>query len=236
MLSWLRVEKLIRTLEILGKNVEVNAHLDLRVQGSEKLSDSEKSRILDLASKFTSNDVSFTEGNEGTARPRKEQLKKFLNDYKDVEYLMFADDDVEFTPEAIPAGVNYLMAHPFVGGVGIWHKENGFVEVKSDKIRINSIQLQNGANEVSVLGSGHSIFRREALSNIEIDEDYYIGAWDWDMTLQMSRQDWKLVILKSDRFRAYNHGGGTKEYNGARHNKEREKGTVKKFKTKFGIG
>jgi hypothetical protein len=88
-----------------------------------------------------------------------------------------------------------------------------------------------------VLGSGHSIFRREAFRNVEVDTDYFVGAWDWDLTFQMTVSgEWKLVILNLPGMRSVNRGGGSSEYRKVRSNKDNNKKVVNKFNEKFRLG
>jgi GT2 family glycosyltransferase len=165
-------------------------------------------------------------------------INDFLQNYPDIDYICLADDDVTFTDYSVEKAVSLLEKDKAIGGVGIPHKGWGFYLHETDTHRrLARAELKEGITYVDVLGSGHSIFRREAFRNVEVDTDYFVGAWDWDLTFQMTVSgEWKLVILNLPGMRSVNRGGGSSEYRKVRSNKDNNKKVVNKFNEKFRLG
>ncbi len=108
MLSWLRVDKLINTLESLIDVLMMPVAINLRVQGCERLSHLERGKIENLISKFSRSKLTFTEGNDGTAGPRKIQLEEANSLFGDLKYICFGDDDISFSRGSLELLVEYL--------------------------------------------------------------------------------------------------------------------------------
>lgn len=238
MLSWLRHDYLIKTLESLGRSLRLPVYFKLRVQGAEQLNEGLKKRINSLCSKFDNHQVIYTYSNDGTAGPRAEMIEDFTHNFPDIEYICLADDDVTFNDYSIEKAVGYLENNPEVGGVGIPHKAWGFyLEESNNHRRLARANLVNGVTYVDVLGSGHSIFRKGVFKDCQVDTDYFVGAWDWDLTFQISQSGkWKMVILNLPGMKSVNQGGGPAEYRKVRSNKENNKTVVNKFNQKFRLG
>jgi hypothetical protein len=155
-------------------------------------------------------------------------INDFLQNYPDIDYICLADDDVTFTDYSVEKAVSLLEKDKAIGGVGIPHKGWGFYLHETDTHRrLARAELKEGITYVDVLGSGHSIFRREAFRNVEVDTDYFV------MTVS---GEWKLVILNLPGMRSVNRGGGSSEYRKVRSNKDNNKKVVNKFNEKFRLG
>jgi hypothetical protein len=63
-----------------------------------------------------------------------------------------------------------------------------------------------------------------------------VGAWDWDLTFQMSQSGWQLAILNLPGMKSKNIGGGEAEYRKVRSDKENNKKAVDYFNRKFELG
>jgi GT2 family glycosyltransferase len=236
MLSWLRYGVLKKVLKGMAKSTRMPIEFYLRVQAGEKLTNGTRDMIKDLVSVFPFSRLEFTNSNQGTAGPRKRMVGDFI-ERSNCKYLCLADDDILFNDYSFEYAVAYMEENPDIGGVGIPHKPWGFYLNEGPGFRrLDRINLTQEVTYVDVLGSGHSIFRREALMDMEIDIEYFVGAWDWDMTMQISRAGWKLVILDLDNIGAQNLGGGDAEYRKVRSDKENKKRTVDHFKRKFNLG
>jgi hypothetical protein len=142
----------------------------------------------------------------------------YLDNYR-TKYILLADDDMTFTPLSLETAVAVGEKYKYYGGIGIQHKDWGFIVEEGSSYRVmKRLNLREGVNDVDVLGSGHSIFRREAMSTIEIDTNYFVGAWDWDLTMQIYEQGWKMCILKHPGLMATNHSGGDSTYRSIHNN------------------
>jgi GT2 family glycosyltransferase len=238
MLSWLRHDYLVSTLQSLVQTLRLPVYFNLRMQGSEHVSKTLRKQIEQICSNFTQHKIEYTYNNQGTAGPRREMINDFLQNYPDIDYICLADDDVTFTDYSVEKAVSLLEKDKAIGGVGIPHKGWGFYLHETDTHRrLARAELKEGITYVDVLGSGHSIFRREAFRNVEVDTDYFVGAWDWDLTFQMTVSgEWKLVILNLPGMRSVNRGGGSSEYRKVRSNKDNNKKVVNKFNEKFRLG
>jgi GT2 family glycosyltransferase len=238
MLSWLRHDYLMATLQSLVQTLRLPVYFNLRVQGAENIDEKMRHQIEHICSNFSKYKVQFTNNNEGTAGPRKKMINDFVINYPEIEYICLADDDVTFTDYSIEKSVALLEKNKTLGGVGIPHKGWGFYLHETDTHRrLARAELVEGITHVDVLGSGHSVFRRDAFRSVEVDTDYFVGAWDWDLTFQMTVSgEWKLAILNLPGMRSHNKGGGPADYRRVRSNKDNNKKVVNRFNEKFKLG
>jgi GT2 family glycosyltransferase len=236
MLSWRRVGGLKATLKSLVESLSMPVVFKLRVQGCESLRDGDKSEIESIVNKINNSEILFTEGNKGTAGPRKAMVEDYLSNYR-TKYLLLADDDVTFTPLSLESAVAVGEEHKELGGIGIQHKGHGFIVEEYDNGRVmKRLHLKQGLNFVDVLGSGHSIFRREAMMTTEIDTNYFVGAWDWDLTMQMYFEGWRMCIISHPGIMATNHAGGDSEYKKVRRSQHHKEFGRSYFLGKFRMG
>ena len=238
MLSWVRTDKLIRTLENLISVLKIKANLLLRVQGSEKLSDKNRERILMLTKEnpngpFVNSVVDFTEGNEATAGPRRQLHEKALGLWPDTPYFNFADDDTTYSIWAIEAALTALESDRSLGVCGVYFKPHGY-RIKNGfennkiiyKHEFNGVR---GLTHVDVLGSATAFIRKEVFDLCAVNPDYFLGMWDWDFFLQARKVNWKLATLVIPELHAINAAGGPREYVAARRNKTYIARAVKMF-------
>jgi GT2 family glycosyltransferase len=236
MLSWRRVGGLKRILKSLLDCLSMPVVFKLRVQGAESLRAGDKAEVEELVDKFPNSEIVFTNGNEGTAGPRRAMVGDYLENYN-IKYLLLADDDMTFTPLSLESAVAVGEKHKEFGGIGIQHKPWGFIVEEYDNGRVmKRLQLKEGINLVDVLGSGHSIFRRDAMRTAEIDTNYFVGAWDWDLTMQLYFEGWKMCIISHPSIMATNHSGGDAEYKKVRRSQHHKEFGRSYFLTKFRMG
>ena len=108
MLSWKRVDKLFDSLDNYVNMTYLPLNLILRVQGNEELNNAVRKKIERKCKKFKSYKLYFTNGNEGTARPRKKLFEQILKYYPDTVYFNLADDDMIYKKHAIDATIILL--------------------------------------------------------------------------------------------------------------------------------
>jgi ADP-heptose:LPS heptosyltransferase/glycosyltransferase involved in cell wall biosynthesis len=237
-LSWLRYEKLVTCLKNNAKNTKIKNRLLLQVQGSELLSDEKKKNILELSKKIDADcEVFFTEGNKGTAAPRKWIVDYFFKK-NPTKYVVMLDDDTTFPEYGIVAAISILEDHPKLGALGLYHKNIGYVIDHYTKVeggKVKNLRLNYGLNSVDILGSGHSVIKSEALKETQIDEEYFVGLWDWDMFMQMRKAGWKFKTLMVPPLIVMNDKGGSKEYKKARRSGVERNIIIPHFKKKWNL-
>jgi GT2 family glycosyltransferase len=88
---------------------------------------------------------------------------------------------------------------------------------------------------VDFLGSATMMFRKEILEKCSIDTTYFVGLWDYDLSMQMRKAGWKLSTIALDAFRAQNNGGGPPEYKAVRYNQAEVSKSCVHFEKKWGL-
>jgi GT2 family glycosyltransferase len=237
-LSWLRYLKLVTCLENNARNTKIRARLLLQVQGNETLSEQDKKTILGLSKKIDENyEVFFTDGNKGTAGPRKWIVDYFFKG-NPTKYVVMLDDDTTFPEYGIVAAISILEDDRSLGALGVYHKNIGYVIDRGTKFeddKVKNLKLSYGLNEVDILGSGHSVIRTKALKDTQIDEKYFVGLWDWDMFMQMREVGWKFKTLMVPPLIVINDKGGSPEYKKARRSGVERNIIVTHFKSKWNL-
>jgi GT2 family glycosyltransferase len=236
MLSWLRYNKLIITLERLLNTSTIPLNLVLRVQGNEKLTDAQRTQIRTIANKFYSNIVYFTEGNIGTCRARVDLMKRALNWYN-TPYYNIADDDTYYTPNSLEATISYLDSNLDVGVAGTWYKDQCYTldSPHSPKTLLTK-PFTAPVQEVDSTGTATAIIRKEVFDLCSIDPYYVIGYWDLDFFLQARSIGWKVVMLKLfPEMKGINDWEGCAEYRSMRMNRKEIWRSRKYFRLKWGL-
>jgi GT2 family glycosyltransferase len=181
--------------------------------------------------------VFFTEGNKGTAAPRKWIVDYFFKNGP-TKYVVMLDDDTTFPQYGIAAGISILEDDKSLGALGLYHKNVGYVinnYTKFEGGKVNTLKLNYGLNDVDILGSGHSIIRSDALRDTEIDAEYFVGLWDWDMFMQMREAGWKFKTLMVSPLVVVNDKGGSPEYKRARRSGVERNIIIPHFKKKWNL-
>ena len=236
MLSWLRYNKLIFTLENLLSTTTIPLNLVLRVQGSEKLSDEQRSQIKTLADKFHSNMVYFTNGNIGTCRARVDLMNRALNWYY-TPYMNIADDDTYYTKGSLEAAIDYLDKNLDVGIAGVRYKPEVYRLNSQIFPRILfSEKAEKAIEEVDSTGTATAFIRRDVFDLCSIDPYYVIGYWDLDFFLQARSVGWKVVNLELfNEMKGINDWEGDAEYRAWRVNRQEIWRSRKYFRSKWGL-
>ena len=222
MLSWLRYDKLINTLESLHKTLTIPINLCIMVQGDENLTTQQRREVRFLANKFEGSDVFFTKDNIGTGPARIKLIERALNKFN-TPYINFADDDTTYTSGSVESAIELLNSDYSIGVVGIRYKDKGYVlDSQFKPFDLKPIELTQSIEEVDCTGSASAIIRREVFDLCKIDPFYIIGYWDLDFFLQARHIGWRIVNYQSgDSIGAINNWGGSPEYRKARTNKEK---------------
>lgn len=235
LLSWLRVKKLMASLHrLLSQRVPMN--ICLQVQGSERLTEGTRAMIRAEAKKIGKSFVLFTNGNAGTAGPRRELVEHALS-YYDSRYLMTLDDDMILPRDGIRFLLSALEKNAELGAVSLGHtKMRGRVDaVKGKKIQKVKLPVPcDGLHLVDIMGSATMVLRREVFDDCTIDPKYVIGLWDYDLCAQMRKVGWEIGILYDRKFLAVNDSGGPVEYTRERYNKTVIRRSMARLRQKWG--
>jgi len=233
MLSWLRLNYLKESLLNLPSAYSGPLCLCLRVQGSENLSEEDKRLIIDLSNKFYKSNVYFTKYNQGTGAPRRELVKRSLRLF-DSPYMLLADDDVLFKPGSLNFLVNILEGVDTLGAVSSTFEGQKYLKTlgKDYVVRI-PLNIPEQFVKTSFVGSASTLFRREVFKTCEIDKNYKVGLWDYDLCMQMEGSGWKAITLTSGNLSIRNLGGGSVEYKADRYNRKTIKESHQLFESKW---
>jgi len=233
MLSWLRFNKLVQTLEHLLTTIKVPMNIALRVQGTEKLKPEVKSRILDLTGEFINTHVSFRERNQGTGVPRWEMLqeaKKF-----EAPYIHFIDDDQLLKKGETEAKLSILESRPKLGAVASWCSPGYAAWTIVGKNLLNR-HPQPPFDYVDAMGSATTIMKREVFKKCDYDSLYKRGWADFDLCMQLRKQGWKCAILALPELKSINNvAGDSAEYRSVRYNRVDAQNSAKRFHNKWDI-
>jgi GT2 family glycosyltransferase len=236
MLSWLRYNKLIFTLEKLINTLTIPTNLILRVQGAEKLNDAQKVQIRSLAEKFNSNIVYYTQGNIGTCRARVDLIGRALKWFH-TPYINIADDDTYYTKGSVEAAIDYMDNNLDVGVAGIRYKPEVYVLDSNIHPRtLFSRKAKKDIEEVASTGTATAFIRREVFDLCSIDPFYVIGYWDLDIFLQARSVGWKVTNIKLfEDMKGINDWEGNAEYRAWRVNRQEIWRSRRYFRQKFGL-
>lgn len=232
MLSWLRYDKLINTLDSLYNTLTIPINICLMVQGEEKLTTQQRKYIRSLVNKFEGNDLFFTKGNIGTGPARSILVNRALNKFN-TPYINLGDDDTTYTPNAVENAIELLDNDRSIGVCSIRYKEKIYVlDSQHNPYDLLPTTVKSTKNDVDCTGSASAFIRREVFNLCKIDTFYIIGYWDLDLFLQVRSLGWRIVNYAKDKnMRAINNWGGNKEYRKARTNREQILIGRKHFKT-----
>jgi GT2 family glycosyltransferase len=236
MLSWLRYDKLLNTLEKLYDTLTIPANIVLMVQGAEKLEPEQRRAIRVLAGRFEGKDVFFTNGNIGTGPARRELVRRATNRYY-TPYINLADDDTTYTPGSVEAALDLLDEDQSLGVVGIRYKPRMYMlNSQLDPTHLSAIDGKKPIEYVDCTGSASAFIRREVFDTCKIDPFYKIGNWDLDLFLQVRSVGWRMVNYKAfPQMHAINDYGGEWEYRKVRLNRVGINKSSKYFKKKWGL-
>lgn len=236
MLSWIRPEKLLNTLNSLSETLTIPINLTLMVQGSETLSAPQRRAIKLAASNFNNSDVFFTNKNIGTGPARKVLLTRAIRRFPS-PYIMLADDDTTFTDNSIESAIDFLDKDLSIGVLGIRYKSKVYkLDSHLNPTTFHVSEVTSPIEYVDSTGSASAIIRRGVFDLCKIDPTYIIGEWDIDLFLQARSVGWKIVNcqLFPEMF-AINDWGGSQEYRKARMNRVGINNSKKYFKQKWGL-
>jgi hypothetical protein len=236
MVNFLRYDVLIKSLERLQSfNIPIN--IILWVNQSDSMSDDIRKNIDSILNKFHSHEILYSKKNMGTGYPRYMMFNKAKFEYN-TDYIMTTDDDIfHKNVDSLVLGSTFLDQHRYrhYGAVGIWCypyykivKNNGNILVSSD--------TTEGLHDVDCLGAATMTFRKEILNTCNCDPQYIIGLVDWDFSMSIGSEGWKLGLICDPQYKPINDtSSNNDEYkNGRWDNKTIEK-SKNIFKNKWNI-
>lgn len=220
MLSWLRFDMLLKTLQHLPTTSINPLHLILRVQGNERLTDSDRKKVIAAASSFASTDIYFTRDNVGTAAARLDLIHRGAK--QNYPYMMFTDDDITFPKQGIDKQIEVLDKYSNIGAVSLRPSGTPRVQLVSEDGKVSLSRWSEADKnlvEVYLVGSASIMFRSELYTEhlVAPDSAYYIGTWDWDFVTQIRKTGHKVCVLTN--YEIINKRGGNAEYLQKRKNK-----------------
>ena len=195
-------------------------HLILRVQGMEKLTNKDRAKVHEAASNFATTDIYFTPYNIGTAAARLDLTHRGAK--TGYQYLMFTDDDIEFSKNGIDKQVEVLDNNPGVGSVSLRPSHKRFLRAISDEfvILVNHKEITDDFCKIYLVGSASIMFRSFLYKDFLIapDPEYYIGLWDLDFVMQIRESGYDAVEIP--KYTIKNLKGGCERYLSVRRRKE----------------
>ncbi len=234
--SYRRWDTLIDTLKkYISSGVKLNLFLWLNSCDDIPLDKMET--IRSLCTKFFNYDVTVCKSNMGTGHPRNIMLSRSYREL-DTPYIMTVDDDIQFnTPEEIMVGASILenIHNKRYGSVGIWCIPT-YEAIHIDGSVIQNYKPHDGFQDVDALGAAAMTIRRDVLSGCNTDPNYKMGLVDWDFSMTIKKDGWKLGLLCDDRYKPLNFvDGGDDIYKSDRGDKGVKKASENLFIKKWGL-
>jgi hypothetical protein len=234
-ISWLREERLIKTLINIPKTTTLPLNLCLHVQGEEKVTSATKRRILESASGFVEKDIYFSSGNGGIAPPRATNLKRAAK----TPFVFMSDNDMDYKEGTIDAELDFLNSNLDYGMVDVMHNQLLYHRtVNGNKVICTPVESVTSLHaDVDLIGGTSQLIRREValIPNI-IDIRYFIGSWDFDFSMNVRKEGWKIATLTDKKLVAFNDRGNRNNNYGKTKSKESLiKEGRKLFESKWGF-
>jgi GT2 family glycosyltransferase len=233
--SWLREDRLIKTLQSIPKITSLPLNLCLHVQGDEQVTSSTKQQIVEAASGFVEKDIYFSTGNGGIALPRANNLKRAAK----TPYVFMSDNDMDYKPGTFEAELEFLQTHSEFGMVDVLHNQLVYHRtVEGTKVICTPIEIiKEPFAEVDLIGGTSQLIRQEvALLPDVIDIRYFIGSWDFDFSMNVRKAGWKIATLTDDNLKAYNDREARPDkYKRSKNNQEQIERGRRLFESKWGF-
>jgi len=235
-LSWRLEERLIKTLVSIPKSTSLPLNLCLQVQGAEDISDEVKKSIVSSAHGFIHKDIFFTEGNNYSAVPRSELMKRSAI----TPYIFVTDNDMDFTYGSIDALYNFIKKpqNASYGVVNLVHNHMKYHRLLNNgKVIYQPLRGNDKIVDVHLVGAASLMMRCEVATLPDlIDTEYNLGVWDIDMCMNITAHGWKIGTLDSDKFPCFNdHSHRTTEYNASKNNPVLRSEGINRFISKHGF-
>lgn len=213
MTNFLRYEVLIKSLtSLLSFGIPLN--IILWVNQSDNMTKDIRKKVVDLLEQFSGYDVIYSKKNMGTGYPRFMMFSKARYEF-DTDYIMTIDDDIfHQNPDSLLLGATALDQSDYkdFGAMGIWCHPHYNI-VKKGRGVLEMTKPTEGFYEVDCLGAATMAFRREILDTCSCDPQFIIGLVDWDFSLSMRDNGWRLGLICDDRYKPINDtSGNTREY------------------------
>lgn len=240
MISWLRPDKLVKNLKNILETTVIPINICLHVQGSEQLRDKFKEQIISLAFKFNDTNLKFSKRNLGTGIPRHGRVVEALK--YNTPYIQTLDDDTIIPAGGTEALITLLESDKLLGAASLVcnPKRNIYdlVEVKGEKgLQHRLAQAKEGSLDFGdAVGSATQVVRREVYDTCMLDSKYRIGCADFDFSMQMRQEGWKLAMICVEEFAAENlNRDNSEEYEKGRRHMQTIQASCNRFYKKWGI-
>jgi len=247
MLSWLRTDKLISTLEHTLHTVSIPLNFCLHVQGLERLSNVNKQKILELLDQFYASEVLFTNDNLGTGIPRHDLIHFAFNKFN-TPYIVTLDDDILVPKGGLEALLSILESDESLGSGSLWCSPGYrayYLNPTTKALQQEGYRQRLGAQKITnsrivfpdAVGSATQITRREVFETCDLDTEYKVGCGDFDFCMQMRKANWKLMMLALPELRAFNNKKGKVDpyYKTGRRHKPTLHNSKDRFRNKWKI-
>jgi len=233
--SWLLEDRLIKTLQGIPKTTSLPLNLCLQVQGEERVTSEAERRIIEAASGFVEKDIYFNSGNGGIAPPRALNLKRAAK----TPYVFMSDNDMDYKEGTLDAELAFMEEHQEYGMVDIMHNQLLYHRtVKGTKVICTPVDsITEPYVDVDLIGGTSQLIRQEValIPNI-IDIRYFIGSWDFDLSMNVRAHGWKIATLTDRTLLANNdREGRTDEYKNSKLNNEVIQRGRRLFESKWGF-
>lgn len=233
MINYLREDKMINSLKSILKATDIPLEITLQCQGSDELSKKQIKEIEKYCSLFEDNNIIWTLGNVGTAKPRYNTSMDTLE--KEADYTLIIDSDMLIQKNTIERLLKELENKPEYGAVSCWCLPN-YNAWKIAGKKMVSFAPQKGFNDTAALGTGCVLVRTNVFEKAKFNRDLYIGLIDFLWCMEVTSFGWKLGILAEDEYRALNDKKHeSAKYKKARHNKKEIERSKAFFKRKWGL-
>ena len=233
---------LVRAVKSLTKATSRSLIIDLRVQGSGKLSQANAAAAIKAAGK-TPVRVTHYAGNQRPAVPRVDS-EAFLRTTK-AKWWAKLDDDGYFPPQAVDHLIGALQECEAPAACAMANPEGRtvpkmLVEEEGGPVRCQKGVLAVGASEwarwtvCELVGDGCTVFRREVFGICHWDARFEVSA-DIDMAMQLKRAGYVCLLCDPPRAGHYHRECSPVRYDRVRYDYAAVQRSAKAFKEKWGV-
>jgi len=198
--------------------------------------DKDRQTVETILNRFSKHEITYCKKNLGVGYPRYMMFNRAKFEY-DTDYIATMDDDTPHScVESLVLAATVLDQKEYkdYGAIGLWCDPQ-FVIARIEGNFIKTSPSTEGFHTVDCLGSGTMTVRRDVLNTCNYDPQYVMGLEDWDFSLSMRSENWKLGMVCDPRYKPVNDmKGNSKEYTASRWDTSVIENSRNIFKKKWG--
>lgn len=229
-------------LKALSRYVDMKANINmiLWVNDCKAMPANIKKQVENLVGKFNKNYIFWCEENMGTGYPRFMMFNKVHYEWK-TPYVMATDDDVIYdNHDELLLGATVLHQDEYknYGAIGMWCDPLSLVvkKIMDQTYTTEFATKQSDIIDTKLLGAATMTIRREVFEYCNTDPKYIVGFVDWDFSMQIEANEWKLGLICNPDYKPKNiYKESNNAYKSMRYKQDVISASKERFNKKWGI-